>query len=440
MTPEVHFAENDGVNIAYQVFGSGSRDLIIIPGWLSNLDIFWEEPRAARFFRALAEFSRVIIIDKRGTGLSDRVPPPTLEVQMDDVKAVMEAADSRQASFLGYSEGGAMSMLFAATYPDRTSSLILIGCSPKELPDGVSLEEVSEGHDSWLVKIENEWGGPIAIEEIAPSLVNDEKFRHWLGKFYRSSASKSDAAKMLKMSFKIDVRPVLTLISCPTLILHATKDLVCSIEDGRYLAQNIPGALLIELKTEDHVPYADGAETIVREVKKFQGEESKTNLSDRVLTTVLFTDIVDSTKLAAEMGDRDWSDLLESHHKAVRMELDVFRGHEVKTTGDGFHATFDGPARAVQCANAIRQSTRQLGLSLRIGIHTGECEIRGDSLEGVAIHMAARVSGMAAGGDILVSRTIKDLVAGSGIEFEDFGTHTLKGIPDEHQIFKVISA
>jgi class 3 adenylate cyclase len=333
-----------------------------------------------------------------------------------------------------------MSMLFAATYPDRTSSLILIGCSAKELPDGASLEAFSESDDSWLVEIENEWGGPLGIAEIAPSLVNDEKFRHWLGKFYRSSASKSDAAKMLKMSFKIDVRPVLTLISCPTLVLHATKDLVCTIEDGRYLAQNIPDARLVELETEDHVPYASCAETILREVKKFLGEESKPNSSERVLTTVLFTDIVDSTKLAAEMGDRDWSDLLESHHKAVRMELNVFRGHEVKTTGDGFHATFDGPARAVQCANAIRQSTRQLGLSLRIGIHTGECEIRGDSLEGVAIHMAARVSGMAAGGDILVSRTIKDLVAGSGIEFEDFGTHTLKGIPDEHQIFKVISA
>jgi pimeloyl-ACP methyl ester carboxylesterase len=440
MTPEIHFAENDGVNIAYQVFGSGSRDLIIIPGWLSNLDIFWEEPRAVRFFRALAESSRVILIDKRGTGLSDRVPPPTLEVQMDDVKAVMEAADSRQASFLGYSEGGSMSMLFAATYPEKASSLILIGCSPKEVPDGVSYEEFAESSDSWLVKIENEWGGPIAIEETSPSLVTDEKYRHWLGKFFRSSASKSDAAKMLKMSWKIDVRPVLTLISCRALVLHATKDRVCPIEDGRYLAQNIPDARLVELETEDHVPYADGAETIVREVKKFLGEESKTNLSDRVLTTVLFTDIVDSTRLASEMGDRDWSDLLESHHKAVRMELDVFRGHEVKTTGDGFHATFDGPARAVQCANAIRQTTRQLGLSLRIGIHTGECEIRGDSLEGVAIHMAARVSGMAAGGDILVSRTIKYLVAGSGIEFEDFGTHTLKGIPDEHQIFKVLSA
>ena len=440
MIPEIHFAENDGVNIAYQVFGSGTRDLVIIPGWLSNLDIFWEEPRAARFFRALAEFSRVILIDKRGTGLSDRVPPPTLEIQMDDVKAVMEAADSRQASFLGYSEGGAMSMLFAATYPESTSSLILIGCTPNELPEGVSYEEFAESPDFWLVSIEKEWGGPFAIEETSPSLATDEKFRQWLGKFYRSSASKSDAVKMLEMILKIDVRPVLTSISCPTLILHATKDRVCSIEHGRYLAQNIPDARLIELDTEDHVPYADGAETIVRKTRKFLGEGAKTNFSDRVLATVLFTDIVDSTRLAAEMGDRDWSDLLESHHKAVRMELEVFRGQEVKTTGDGFHATFDGPARAIHCANAIRESTRKLGLNIRAGIHTGECEVRGNSLEGVAIHLAARVSGMAAGGDILVSRTVKDLVAGSGIEFGDFGTHALRGIPDEHQLFEVITA
>ena len=439
MIPETRFAENNGVNIAYQVFGSGTRDLVFIPGWLSNLDIFWEEPRAARFFRALADFSRVILIDKRGTGLSDRVPPPTLEIQMDDVKAVMEAADSKQASFLGYSEGGMMSMLFAATSPDRTSSLILIGCSPKELPDGISYEKFAEG-DSWLEGIEKEWGGPLVIEDLAPSIATDEKFRQWLGKFYRSSASKSDAAKMFEMSLRADVRPVLTSIGCPTLVLHATKDRVCSIEDGRYLAQNIPDAKLIELDTEDHVPYGDGAETIVREVRKFLGEEAKTNFSDRVLATVLFTDIVDSTRLAAEMGDRDWSDLLESHHKAVRMELEVFRGREVKTTGDGFHATFDGPARAIHCANAIRESTRKLGLNIRAGIHTGECEVRGNSLEGVAIHLAARVSGMAAGGDILVSRTVKDLVAGSGIEFEDFGSHVLKGIPGEHQLFEVITA
>jgi len=440
MTPETHFAENDGVSIAYQVFGGGPRDLIVIPGWLSNLDLFWEEPRAARFFQALAKFSRVILIDKRGTGLSDRVPPPTIEVQMDDVKAVMDAADSERAAFLGYSEGGAMCMLFAATYPERTNSIILIGSTAREMPDGVSYEEIDEGSDPWLVQIENNWGGPIAIDDIAPSLAKDEKFRQWLAKFFRSSASKTDAARMHKMSMSIDIRPALTSISCPTLVLHATKDRVCPVERGRHLAQTIPNAKLVVLDTEDHLPFVGSPDEIVREVQNFLGGESKTNTADRVLATVLFTDIVDSTQLASSMGDVNWSDLLEAHHKAVRAEFDIFRGQEVKTTGDGFHATFDGPARAIQCAAAIRESTRQLGLNLRIGIHTGECEIRGESLEGIAIHMAARVSGMAVGGDILVSRTVKDLVAGSGIEFKDFGTYFLKGIPDEHQLYKVVAA
>ena len=439
MTPETHFAENDGVSIAYQVFGDGPRDLIIIPGWLSNLDIFWEEPRVARFFQALAGFSRVILIDKRGTGLSDRVPPPTLEIQMDDVKAVIDAAHSESPTLLGYSEGGSMCMLFAATYPNRTSSLILIGSYARAMPEDVDYEDMERGSDEWLVEIEENWGGPIGIEDTAPSLAKDEKYRLWLAKFFRSSASKNDAAKMHKMSMGIDIRPVLSSISVPTLVLHATYDRTCPVEMGRYLAQEISSAKLIELDTEDHLPYVGCAGEIVREIQHFLGEEEKVRVTDRVLTTVLFTDIVDSTQLAADLGDEKWSDLLEGHHEVVRRELEIFRGHEVKTTGDGFHATFDGPARAVQCANAIRQSTRQLGLVLRIGIHTGECEIRGDSLEGVAIHMAARVSGMAAGGEILVSRTVKDLVAGSGIEFKDIGTHMLKGIPDKHQIFKVRS-
>ena len=437
MVPETHFAENDGINIAYQVFGSGSQDLIIIPGWLSNLDVFWEEPRAARFFQALAEFSRVILIDKRGTGLSDRVPPPTIEVQMDDVKAVMDAAGSEKASFLGYSEGGAMCMLFAATYPERTVSLILVGSTARELPDDLSYDDYDESTDTWLNQIENHWGEPIAIEYLAPSLADDEKFRRWLGKFFRSSASKSDAARMHRMSLAIDVRPALNSISCPTLVLHGLRDRVCPIDSGRYLAATIPDAKLIELDTGDHIPYVGEPESIVREVKKFLGGESRPTLADRVLATVLFTDIVDSTRLAAGMGDADWIDLLEAHHQAVRTELEIFHGHEVKTTGDGFHATFDGPARAIRCADAIRESTRQLGLNLRIGIHTGECELRGETLEGLAIHFAARLSAIADAGEIIVSRTVKDLVAGSGLGFEDFGNYSLKGIPDEHQVFRV---
>ena len=441
MTPETHFAENDGVSIAYQVFGDGPKDLIYIPGWLSNLDIFWEEPRVARFLLSLARFSRVIVIDRRGTGLSDRVAPPTLEVQMGDVTAVMDAAGSNRAAFLGNSEGGSMCALFAASHPDRTTSLITIGGYAKwirsdDYPYGAEPDEAEQ----WFHQVENEWGGPIAIDFTTPSLSNDEKHRQWTAKFYRSSASKADAIAMLRMNADIDLRAVLSSINVPTLVLQAKDDLTNSLESGRDLASRITNAKLVEMDCKDHVPWGDCSKVIIREIQDFLGEEEKVRVTDRVLTTVLFTDIVDSTQLANDFGDEKWSDLLEGHHEAVRRELEIFRGHEVKTTGDGFHATFDGPARSVQCAVAIRESTRRLGLNVRIGIHTGECEVRGQSLEGVAIHMAARVSGMAAGGEILVSRTVKDLVAGSGIEFEDFGTHALKGIPDVHQIFRVTSA
>jgi len=441
MTPETNFAENDGVSIAYQVFGDGPQDLIYIPGWLSNLDIFWEEPRVARFLLALARFSRVIVIDRRGTGLSDRVAPPTLEIQMDDVTAVMDAASSGCAAFLGNSEGGSMCALFAATYPDRTTALITVGGYAKwiksdDYPYGTEREKAEQ----WFQQVEKEWGSPIAVEFTTPSLANDEKHRHWVAKSYRSSASKADAIALLKMGADIDLRAVLPSINVPTLVLQAKDDLTNSLESGRDLASRIPNAKLVVMDCKDHVLWGDCSETIIREVRNFLGEEEKVRVPDRVLTTILFTDIVDSTQLANDLGDEKWSDLLVGHHETVRRELEIFRGHEVKTTGDGFHATFDGPARAIQCAVSIREATRQLGLNLRIGIHTGECEIRGESLEGVAIHIAARVSGMASAGEILVSRTVKDLVAGSGIAFQDFGTRTLKGIPDEHQLFMVTSA
>lgn len=438
MTPETQFAQNQEVTIAYQVFGDGPNDLLIIPGWLSNLDIFWEEPRVARFFLALARFNRVIIIDRRGTGLSDRVKPPTIEIQMDDVTAVMDAANSKSATLLGYSEGAHMCTLFAATHPKRTTSLIVIGGSAKTVKsDDYPIGPDRAEYEHWFTQVEKEWGGPIAIESITPSLVNNEKHRRWLAKFFRSSASKADAIAVLEMGLDIDLRAVLPSISVPTLVLHAQGDLTCHIDRGRDLADRIPNAKFIEMKCSDHAPYGSCSDTIVREIEAFLGKGHKAYVSDRVLTTVLFTDIVDSTQLAVDLGDVMWSDLLEEHHEAVRHALEIFRGHEVKTTGDGFHATFDGPARAIQCAAAIRESTHRLGLNLRIGIHTGECEIRGKSLEGVAIHVAARVSAMAPGGDILVSRTVKDLVSGSGIEFEDFGTHSLKGITDEYQLFKV---
>jgi len=440
MTPETHFAQNDGVNIAYQAVGDGPRDLIIIPGLLSNLDLLWEEPMAARFFLSLSRIFRVILIDRRGTGLSDRVAPPTLEEQIDDVTAVMRAANSERASLLGWSEGGCMCALFAATHPGRTDSLILIGCFARwiatdDYPCGVAREEV----DEWLIEAEKEWGGPIAIDVLVPSLADNAKFRHWLAKYYRSSASKSDFVKLLRMNMEIDLRAVLPTIEVPALVFQAKGDRTTPLEAGRDLASRIGGSKLVELNTSDHLPWVGCPDEIVEEIRRFHGGDSQSHIANRVLTTVLFTDIVESTQLAANLGDVGWRDLLEEHHKAVRRELEIYRGKEIKTTGDGFHATFDGPARGVQCSFSIREATRQLGLSLRLGLHTGECEIRDDSLEGLAIHIAARVSAKAGRDEILVSRTVKDLVAGSGIVFEDFGSHTLKGIPDSLQLFKVVA-
>ena len=282
--------------------------------------------------------------------------------------------------------------------------------------------------------------GPISIEPLSPTMAQDENYRRWWAKFLRSGASKADAIALLRMCVDTDLRPILSTIKVPALVLQAKDDRSNSLAQGQDLARRIPGSRLVEMDGCDHVPWGDCCDQIIQEVQKFIGKKPEAPVTDRVLATVLFTDIVGSTELAAEMGDTKWSDLLEDHHKRIRHELAVFRGHEVKTTGDGFHATFDGPGRAIQCAAVIRESTRQLGLNLRIGIHTGECEIRGESLEGLAIHLAARVSGMAAAGDIVVSRTVRDLVAGSGIEFEDFGVHSLKGIPGEHQLFRVTSA
>ncbi len=441
MTPETQFAETDGVSIAYQVFGEGPGDLVFINGVFSNIDILWEEPRVARFLLALGRMARVIVFDRRGTGLSDRVPPPSFEVHLDDIRAVMEAAGSSEASLMGSSEGACICAYFAATYPEMTRSLITIGgyarwARDEDFPYGSEREDIEQ----WFKLVERDWGEAIAIEYTSPSLANDEQHRRWLAKYYRSSANKADALKMFRTALEMDLRAVLPAISAPTLVLQSTRDLTTPLESGRDFASRIPGARLVEIDSDDHSPWASCSVDILREVERFLGEGIGATAVDRVLVTVMFTDIVESTRLATEMGDQQWSDLLDEHHKRTRHELDIYRGREIKTTGDGFHATFDGPARAIHCAASIRESTSRLGLNLRIGIHTGECEIRGETLEGVAIHIAARVSGMADSGEILVSRTVRDLVAGSGINFEDKGTHRLKGIPDKHRLFKVVTA
>jgi pimeloyl-ACP methyl ester carboxylesterase len=439
MIPETKYAKSGNVYIAYQVVGDGPIDLVLVPGWVSNIDVIWEEPAYVRFLQRLASFSRLLLFDKRGTGLSDRVTStPTLEERMDDVRAVMDAVNSERAAVLGYSEGGPMCALFAATYPERTISLIMIGSYARRLkahdfPWGTDPAE----HEAYIKSIESEWGGAVGHDRRAPGMMTDARFKQWWARLLRMSASPATAAALTRMNSEIDIRHILPAIKVPALILHAENDRTIHIEQGRYLAQHIPEAKFVSLPTTDHLPWVEGAEIVLDEVEEFlTGIRSRSEI-DRVLSTVMFTDIVGSTDLAARLGDQRWRDLLEAHHAAVRQALSVFRGREVDTAGDGFYATFDGPARAIHCARAIRDAVRKLGLSIRIGLHTGECEIKGEKLVGIAIHIGARLAAKATADQILVSQTVRDLVAGSGIEFHDYGMHSLKGIPQTWHLYAV---
>jgi pimeloyl-ACP methyl ester carboxylesterase len=438
MVPEVRYTKSGDVNIAYQVFGEGDLDLVIVPGWVSNVEIFWEEPAFARFLNRLASFSRVILFDKRGTGLSDRVAEmPNLETRMDDVRAVLDAVNSERAALFGYSEGGVLCALFAASHPDRTSALIMHGSYARltwrpDYPWGPTDEERTAFND----EAEQHWGEPIGIEQRAPSMAHDERFRNWWARFLRLSVSPAAFATLSRMNMQIDIRNVLPAIRVPTLIMHSVNDQALPIESGRYLAEHIPGARLVEL-TGDHVPWLADAEIVADEVEEFLTGVRRGPEPDRVLATVLFTDIVGSSEKTVALGDRAWRDLLENHHALVRRELDRFRGREIDTAGDGFLATFDGPARAIRCAQAISEEVRSLGIEVRAGLHTGECEKMGDKLGGIAVHTGARVAALAKAGEVLVSSTVKDLVAGSGLSFQERGVHSLKGIPGEWKLFAV---
>ncbi|HEX3255497.1 MAG TPA: adenylate/guanylate cyclase domain-containing protein [Gaiellaceae bacterium] len=440
--PETRYAQSGDVNIAFQVVGEGPLDLVYVAGWVSHLESFWQEPSYAAFLRRLASFSRLILFDKRGTGMSDRVPEselPTLEQRMDDVRVVMDAVGSEEAALLGLSEGGPMCLLFAATYPERTRALIMLGSyarrtwavdhpwAPNEADQEVFIEEV--GRD---------WGGPVGLAARAPSQVDNEVFSRWWSTYLRMSASPGAAKTLTRMNAKIDVRGVLPLVRVPTLILHRTDDRAMSVEGSRYMAERIDGARYVELPGEDHLPFLGDQDEILDEIEEFLTGVRRGPEPDRVLATVLFTDIVGSTEKAAAVGDRRWREVLEAHHAAVRRELERFRGREIDTAGDGFLATFDGPARAIRCAIAIRDAVESVGLAVRAGLHTGECEMRGDGVSGIAVHMGARVAALAEPGEVLVSSTVKDLVAGSGIEFEDRGVHELKGVPGEWRLFAVL--
>jgi pimeloyl-ACP methyl ester carboxylesterase len=439
--PATRYARSGELNIAYQVVGDGPFDLVYVPGWVSNLDLMWEEPSYAGLLERFASFSRLILFDKRGTGLSDPVPfdrPPTLEQRMDDVRAVMDAAGSERAALLGHSEGGNMCILFAATYPDRASALVLVGCYAKRIrSDDYPWAPAWDDRIREIEETERSWADPDVVRTLAPSRADDAAFVTWLTRYLRASASPKAGAELLRMNSMIDVCELLPAIRVPTLLIYHSHDRDVNVEEGRYIASRIHGARLVELPGQDHLMWAGNAEAIADEVEEFLTGTRRGPEPDRVLATVLFTDIVGSTKRAAAIGDSAWKRLIDRHDVAIRRQLDRWRGREVETTGDGFLATFDGPARAVGCATSVVDAVHELGLDVRAGVHTGEVEVADGNVRGIAVHIGSRVASLAAPGEVLVSRTVVDLVAGSGISFTDRGEHSLKGVPNVWQLFAV---
>ncbi len=438
---ETRYAKSGDVHVAYQVVGSEGPDLVLVPGWVSHLESAWEEPALARFLNRVASFCRLILIDRRGTGLSDRITGvPSLEDRMDDVRAVMDAAGSEQAALFGISEGGPMCILFAATYPARTQSLVLFGTTACVMrTDDYPIGIPAERFEAFAERIAAEWGTGVSGEIFAPSLAGDTAFRRTWARIERFSASPSGIQTLMRMLYETDVRHVLPSVRVPTLVLHRAGDRAMRVEGARYITDHVPDARYVELPGDDHFPWVGDGDTLLDEVEEFLTGTRATRDVDRVLTTILFTDIAASTARAADLGDRRWRDLLSSHDTLVRRELARFRGREVKQVGDGFLATFDGPARAIRCAGAIRDAVRALGIEVRAGLHTGECELTDDDVGGIAVHIGARVAVIAAPGEVLVSGTVKDLVAGSGFRFVDRGMHELRGVPGEWRLFAVDS-
>jgi pimeloyl-ACP methyl ester carboxylesterase len=439
--PETRYTRSGDVSIAYQVVGEGPLDLVYVPGWISNVELMWEEPSHAHVLDRLARFSRLILFDKRGTGLSDPVPLdrlPPLEVRMDDVRAVLDAVGSEHAAVFGFSEGGLMSVLFAATYPERVTALVLYGTFAKRIwsPD-YPWAPTPEARRREIEELERNWATRMDLDQLAPS--EDEAFKRRLATYFRRSASPGAAVALLRMNTQIDVRDVLPSIRMPTLVIHRTDDRDVKVEEGRWIAAQVPGAKYVELPGDAHTLWAGDTDALVDEIEEFLTGMRPAPRPDRVLATVLFTDVVGSTERLAEIGDARWRELIDAHHAVVRRQLDRYQGREIDTAGDGFFATFDGPARAIRCARAICEGVHALDLQVRAGLHTGECELVNGSVRGIAVHIGARVASLAAPGEVLVSSTVKDLVAGSGIEFADRGEHRLKGISEPWRVFAVVS-
>jgi len=422
--PETRYAKSGDVHIAYQVVGDGPIDLVLVPGLFTHVEHQWEEPSFARFLDRLASFSRLIVFDARGTGLSDQAPElPPMEEQMDDVQAVLDAVACSSAAFFGLSQAGPMAILFAASHPERTRALVLYATyarvrSQDDYPWGRSAEWL----DDYARQIDQEWGSGAFLSQVAPTRAEDESFRRWWGRLERLSYGPGNALAYFRMNAQIDVRSILPTIQIPTLVIQRVDDVYRNPGHSRYLAAHIAGAKLVELPGVDHLPYVGDSDAILDEVQEFLTGVRPPPGHDRVLATVLFTDIVGSTERASALGDRAWKELLQRHHVLVRQELARFRGQEVDTTGDGFLATFDGPARAVRCAQAIVEAVRAIGVEVRAGVHTGEVELMGERVGGIAVHIGARVAAIAAPSQVRGSSSVKDLVVAAGIGFEDRGT------------------
>jgi class 3 adenylate cyclase len=439
MDVDVNYARSGELRIAYATTGEGPVDFLFVPGWVSHLENWWEANLSARFFKRIASFSRLIMFDKRGTGLSDPFTGvPTLEERSDDVRAVLEAVGSESAFVCGLSEGGPMSVLYAGTYPERVRGLVLIGSNVRMLstpdwPHGWTRERF----DEMLEDVIENWGQGGLMSMFLPGLADDPRARRMWARYQRMGASPANARALLEANASIDIRHVLPHVQVPALVIHRTDERVVDVANARYMAEHIPNARLLEQPGQDHLPWLGDADGVLDAIEEFVTGSRHRVDEDRILATVLFTDIVDSTRRAAELGDRRWRELLDTHDEIGAREVERFRGRRVKTTGDGLLAVFDGPARAVRCAESIRDGVDDLGIEVRAGLHVGECELRGDDIGGLAVHIGARVAGLAGPGEILASRTVRDLVAGSGLRFDDRGEHELKGVPERWPLYAV---